>query len=110
MQTTLRAWNEKQHRDPPLMIRIGVNMGPVVRGDIGSKHVRRDYTVIGDVVNRAQRFEANAPKGGVLVGEQTYLATRDFIDFEARPGMMLKGVAQPVNAYVALRMKDAEKP
>jgi DNA-binding response OmpR family regulator len=107
MQAALREWNGK--RGGNLQIRIGVNMGPVVRGDIGSRHVRRDYTVIGDVVNRAQRFEANAPKGGVLVGEQTYLATRDFIEYEARPGMMLKGVAQPVNAFVALRLKDSGK-
>lgn len=104
MQQALRDWNVKT--DHQLMIRIGVNMGPVVRGDIGSRHVRRDFTVIGDVVNRAQRFEANAPKGGVLVGERTYLATRDFIDYEPRLGIQLKGVAQPVNAYVALRMKD----
>ena len=108
MQAALREWNAQARRATPLDIRIGVNIGRVVRGDIGSRHVRRDYTVIGDVVNRAQRFEANAPKGGVLVGEQTYLATRDYIDYEARPGMMLKGVAQPVNAYVALRMLQGE--
>ena len=73
---------------------------------IAAPAVARDSTVIGAVVNRAQRFEANAPKGGVLVGDKTHLDTRDFIEYEARPGMMLKGVAQPVNAYVALRMKD----
>jgi adenylate cyclase len=106
MQSALREWNKKRG-GPELQMRIGVNVGPVVRGDIGSRHVRRDYTVIGDVVNRAQRFEANAPKGGVLVGEKTYLATRDYVEYEARPGMMLKGVAQPVNAFVALRMKES---
>ena len=104
MQAALGEWNRTSKH--ALQIRIGVNMGPVVRGDIGSRHVRRDYTVIGDVVNRAQRFEANAPKGGVLVGERTYLATRDDVEYEARPGMMLKGVAQPVNAFVALGMKN----
>jgi DNA-binding response OmpR family regulator len=103
MQAALSEWN--RGRSTELMMRVGVNMGPVVRGDIGSRHVRRDYTVIGDVVNRAQRFEANAPRGGVLVGERTYLATRDFVEYEARPGMMLKGVTQPVDAFVALRMK-----
>ncbi|MDB4970542.1 MAG: hypothetical protein JWN44_6231 [Myxococcales bacterium] len=106
MQASLREWNHKAGHT--LQIRIGVNMGPVVRGDIGSRHVRRDYTVIGDVVNRAQRFEANAPKGGILVGEKTYLATRDYVDYEPRLGMMLKGVAEPVDAWVALRLK--EKP
>ncbi|HUS65074.1 MAG TPA: adenylate/guanylate cyclase domain-containing protein, partial [Kofleriaceae bacterium] len=104
MQAALTAWNVETRRN--LMIRIGINMGPVIRGDIGSRHVRRDYTVIGDVVNRAQRFESSAPKGGVLVGERTYLSTREWIDYEARPGMVLKGVAEPVDAWVALRRKD----
>jgi DNA-binding response OmpR family regulator len=104
MQEALRQWNQQTQRD--LSIRIGVNMGPVVRGDIGSKHVRRDYTVIGDVVNRAQRFEATAPRGGVLVGERTYFATRDSVEFEPRLNIQLKGVAEPVNAYLALRLKE----
>ena len=67
--------------------------------------MRRDYTVIGDVVNRAQRFESAAPRGGVLVGERTYQATKDSFEFEPRPGLKLKGVAEPVNAYVVLRKK-----
>jgi DNA-binding response OmpR family regulator len=104
MQARLATWNTQAKR--PLYMRIGVNMGPVVRGDIGSKHARRDYTVIGDTVNRAQRFEANAPRGGVLVGERTYRATCEGIDYEARPGLKLKGVQEPVNAWLALRMKD----
>jgi DNA-binding response OmpR family regulator len=103
MQAALARHNAETGRD--LAIRVGINVGTVVRGDIGSCHVRRDYTVIGDVVNRAQRFEANAPRGGVLVGQHTWLATRDQIDYEPRPGLHLKGVAEPVDAWLALRLK-----
>jgi DNA-binding response OmpR family regulator len=103
MQEALAAWNRQSGRD--VGIRIGVNTGRLVRGDIGSRHVRRDYTVIGDVVNRAQRFESKAPRGGVLVGERTYQATRDHFEYEPRPGLLLKGVPEPVNAYLALREK-----
>ena len=103
MQEALAQWNRETGRD--MAIRIGINVGRVVRGDIGSRHVRRDYTVIGDVVNRAQRFESKAPRGGILVGERTYLATRDQFEYEARPGLALKGVPDPVNAYVVLRRK-----
>jgi class 3 adenylate cyclase len=104
MQRALAEWNRETGHD--VGIRIGINTGPLVRGDIGSRHVRRDYTVIGDVVNRAQRFESKAPRGGVLVGERTYFATRERVDYEPRPGLMLKGVAEPVNAYLALGLKE----
>jgi DNA-binding response OmpR family regulator len=91
---------------PKVEIRIGVNLGRVVRGDIGSRHVRRDFTVIGDVVNRAQRFESNAPPNGILVGDRTYEATCDFIEYEPRPGLRLKNIADPVNAYLVCRAKQ----
>jgi DNA-binding response OmpR family regulator len=100
MQAALADWNHEMGRD--MAIRIGINVGRVVRGDIGSRHVRRDYTVIGDVVNRAQRFETNAPRGGILVGEQTFQATRDQFLYEPRPGLQLKGVPEPVTAYVVV--------
>src|SRR6185369_13945703 len=98
MQEGLADWNRETGRD--MAIRIGINVGRVVRGDIGSRHVRRDYTVIGDVVNRAQRFESNAPRGGILVGDRTYQATRDVYEYEQIAGLKLKGVPEPVNAYV----------
>lgn len=104
MQEALRKWRAKSGHD--LHMRIGVNTGPLVRGDIGSRHVRRDYTVIGDAVNRAQRFESNAPVGGVLIGESTYLAVRERIRCEPRPGIRLKGVPEAVTGYLAL----AEEP
>jgi class 3 adenylate cyclase len=104
MQVGLQRWTEETGH--PLAIRVGINMGPVVRGDIGSRHVRRDYTVIGDVVNRAQRFESSAPKGGVLVGPRVYATTREAIDYESRPALKLKGVDEPVDAWLALRVKE----
>ena len=96
--------------EPRLSMRIGVNTGPVVRGDIGSRHAPggRDYTVIGDTVNRAQRFESNAPVGGVLISESTYRAVAERLEVEPAPGLKLKGVPEPVNAYVALRIKEQD--
>jgi DNA-binding response OmpR family regulator len=112
MQEGLAAWNRENQRAVPgwhdMAIRVGINVGRVVRGDIGSRHVRRDYTVIGDVVNRAQRFESAAPHGGILVGERTYQATRDHFLYEPRPGLILKGVKEPVNAYVVVGKRIGE--
>jgi CheY-like chemotaxis protein/class 3 adenylate cyclase len=89
----------------PVQVRIGINTGPLVRGDLGSRFVRRDYTVIGDVVNRAQRLEANAPKGGVLISDTTYAAVKDIAVAEPRV-ITMKGVAAPVTAYVLQELRS----
>ncbi len=79
----------------------------MVRGDIGSRHAPggRDYTVIGDTVNRAQRFESNAPVGGILVSASTYEAIADQVEVERAQELTLKGVPEPVTAYVVKGLK-----
>jgi adenylate cyclase len=98
MQAAMAGFNEG--RPIRLQMRIGINTGPLVRGDLGSRVVRRDYTVIGDTVNRANRYEAKAPVGGVLVSASTRDILADRAVVEAVPGLELKGVTEPVTAYL----------
>ncbi len=98
MQRALDRFNES--RPVPLVMRIGINSGSVVRGDIGSRYVRRDYTCIGDVVNRAQRHEAKCPLGGVLLSQDAYDRVKEHVIVEELPGIQLKGIDHPVSAYV----------
>jgi len=54
-------------------VSIGVNSGEVISGNIGSANLRRlDYTVIGDVVNTAQRLQSVAKAGQILINEHAY--------------------------------------
>jgi class 3 adenylate cyclase len=100
MQESLTAYNGRRKDEAPLVMRIGLNSGTVIRGDIGSRFVRRDYTCIGDVVNRAQRHESKAPLGGVLLSADLYARIGEHVEVEEMTGITLKGIDHPVSAYV----------
>jgi class 3 adenylate cyclase len=89
-----------------LAARIGVNSGEVVAGDPG----RRESFVTGDAVNVAQRLEAQAEPGEILVGEATYRLARADILAEAVGPLALKGKERPVTAYRLLSVLAVGAP
>ncbi len=103
MQRALDDFNARRREaDPeakPVIMRIGLNAGPLVRGDLGSRYVRRDYTCIGDTVNRAQRHESACPLGGVLLSQTVYDRIHELVEVEEIGGIKLKGLSEPVSAY-----------
>jgi adenylate cyclase len=107
MQARMPIFN--QGREPKLAMRIGINTGPLIRGDLGSRVVRRDYTVIGDTVNRANRYESKCPVGGVMVSQSTRDVIGDLMVAEAAEGLTLKGVSEPVVGYVVKSIAPRQK-
>ena len=75
---------------PPIRWGIGINSGPAVVGNMGSRS-RLQYTALGDTVNTAARFCAHAPAFQVLIGQETYDMCRDYIAVDLVPGVQLKG-------------------
>ena len=83
-----------------LEIRIAVNTGEAVVS-LGARPAHGEAMVAGDVVNTAARLQTAAPVNGVLVGEQTYLATKDSIRYQATEPLVVKGKELPVRAWLA---------
>jgi adenylate cyclase len=79
-----------EHGLPPVSWGIGINTGPAVVGNMGSKD-RLQYTALGDTVNTAARFCSAAPAFNILVGWPTFEACSDYIAVDEMPGLQLKG-------------------
>src|SRR5713226_3648197 len=105
MQAALNDFNQqRQARDPEaarLQMRIGINTGEVAAPG-NSRSNRNDFLITGDAVNVTARLQEVAAPNTILVGERTYLATREVFDFYPMAPLRLKGKAEPIPAWVVV--------
>ncbi|RRB04012.1 adenylate/guanylate cyclase domain-containing protein [Larkinella rosea] len=84
-------------------VAIGINTGEVISGNIGSATLRRlDYTVIGDVVNTAQRLQSVAQEGQIIISDAAYHLVKDSFRCEPLGEVLLKNKSNPVAVYAVI--------
>ena len=83
-----------------IQIRVGVNSGEVILGNLGSTRHRLEYAMVGDNVNIGQRLESAAPNGKCMISQATYLLAQEKVLVGEKAQIKVKGKAEPVLAYV----------
>ncbi len=94
----IRDWAEQDG----LQIRIAVNTGEAIV-ELDARPDHGEAMVAGDVVNTAARLQSAAPVGAVIVGEETYTATRNVVEYRPAIPVLAKGKSVPIQAWLAIR-------
>jgi len=88
-----------------LMVRVGINTGPVVVGIVGTE-TASEYTAMGDTVNVAARMQAAARPGSVLVTAATYRFIAPLVESVDVGRLELKGKSETVHAHEITALKQ----
>jgi len=92
-------------------VRMGLTCGPMVVGNMGSRR-RTDYTMMGDVVNLAARFESGQKIYGtnIMVNDQVYAQVKDLVEARRLDLIQVMGKEEPVIAYEVIDRKGKLTP
>jgi class 3 adenylate cyclase/tetratricopeptide (TPR) repeat protein len=88
--------------DAGLQVRIAVNTGEALVS-LDARPRAGEGMAAGDVVNTTARLQSAAPVNGILVGESTYRATRNAIEYREATSVEAKGKADPVQVWEAVQ-------
>jgi len=87
--------------DGTLEVRVAVHTGEALV-TVDARPEAGEGMVAGDVVNTAARLQSAAPTNAVLVGEATFRATQDAIEYREQPAVEAKGKSEPIPVWEAL--------
>ena len=88
---------EIQEIELPFKLGVGINSGYVIAGNVGSSN-RLEYTVIGDVVNKAARFVDIAKPGEIIIGVNTYFVLKNQLKWQ-KDFIDIKGSSKKIEVY-----------
>jgi adenylate cyclase len=101
MRQELAVMNDNAEKKEKFKIRMGINTGNVVAGNVGSPK-RMEYTVIGNPVNVASKLESLAQPNQIIIGEETYKHVKGKFKIRKIGPQKVKGSSKDIMAYEVL--------
>jgi adenylate cyclase len=111
LQRLVEEWNHDRTQAglPVVRIRVGINSGPAVVGNVGTEK-RVDYTVLGSAVNIASRLESGVAKPGqIVISQNTLDRTLGSFNTESLGEFALKGLQQKMPVYAVIDSPSVPK-
>jgi adenylate cyclase len=107
MQREMEPFNSemKIKNLPELQIGIGVNVGEVIVGNIGSE-IRAKYGIVGSAVNITQRIQAEAKGREVIISDSAYSLVKKDLKTRKSFSAQLKGVNGKMNLHVVESIRN----
>ncbi len=103
IQAMVRHINKqrRQQGKEPIMLRIGINSGQMLAGNIGIPD-RLEYTVVGDTVNLASRLCGAAPADGIMLSDTTaaFPGVEAMVELHRQPALKIRGRRNLVNPSI----------
>ncbi|MES9970011.1 MAG: adenylate/guanylate cyclase domain-containing protein [Candidatus Thiodiazotropha sp.] len=104
IQAMVRHINKKRRQagKEPIMLRIGINSGTMLAGNIGIPD-RLEYTVVGDTVNLASRLCGASPADGIMMSQATaeFPGVAGMVELHKQPTLKIRGKKNLVTPYIA---------
>jgi adenylate cyclase len=97
-RSLMRAFGFGGSEEPWLPVGIGIDVGPAFVGNIGGERIV-DFTALGDPVNTAQRIQAKAKPGELLVSDSAFAVVAERFPGAARRVIRLRGKNAEIGVY-----------
>src|SRR6266516_7558531 len=98
----IRDWIAEEDK---LQVRIGINTGEAIV-NLDARPESGEGMAAGDIVNTGARIQAGAPTNGILVGETTYRATAQTIDYREPTAVEAKGKEEPIQVWEVVQARS----
>lgn len=99
MRQAVLSYQQEHYQNAPIAFGFGVNTGEAMVGNIGSRELIQNYTVIGDAVNVAARLQKHASDNNILLNHSTFIRVRGQVQVDKLPPLMVKNKTAPLDVW-----------